>query len=209
MDFLPKPGLKPIKQVHLYTKWRACVPHPHKDEICPLPSNEIIRKVLKNRQPRKKKSTTTNNDKDTTASVANKKKPKAKEHETRTVTKDGVQVDVEPDEVLSDANDSNYEEDFDPLSVLDSFYEAPQTRKAGKTFLSPSPEAPTTKTQKVNRNKEVEEEKEKIKNDKRAINQKRMTTRRQRKLQQEREEPISKRLCRRTNYYNKHNTTLI
>ena len=38
MAFLPKPGLKPIKQVHVYyTIWRAVVPHPYKDKICPLP----------------------------------------------------------------------------------------------------------------------------------------------------------------------------
>ena len=54
MIFLPEPGLKPIKQVHLYTKWRTVVPHPHKDEICPLPSNEIIRMVIKTKKLLKK-----------------------------------------------------------------------------------------------------------------------------------------------------------
>ena len=44
---MPKIGLKPIKQVHLYTKWRAVVHHPYKDVLCPLPSNEIIQLVLK------------------------------------------------------------------------------------------------------------------------------------------------------------------
>ena len=34
--FLQKPGLKLIKQVHLYTKWRSAVPHPYKDITCPL-----------------------------------------------------------------------------------------------------------------------------------------------------------------------------
>ena len=43
VTFLPKPGLKPIKQVHLYTKWRSVVPHPFKDDLCPLPPNDIIR----------------------------------------------------------------------------------------------------------------------------------------------------------------------
>lgn len=57
MVFVPKPGLKPIKQVHLYTKWRKVVPHPYKDVLCPLPSNEIIQMVMK-----KKKKDQQNND---------------------------------------------------------------------------------------------------------------------------------------------------
>ena len=56
-NFLPKPGLKPIKQVHLFTKWRKVVPYPYKDELCPLPSNQVIELVLKKRP--KKKSVTT------------------------------------------------------------------------------------------------------------------------------------------------------
>ena len=57
--FLPKPGLKEMKQVHLYTKWSAVVPHPYKAKICSLPSNKVIKMVLKNRKPRKKKATRT------------------------------------------------------------------------------------------------------------------------------------------------------
>jgi len=44
---LPKPGFKPIKQVHLYTKWRKFVPYHLKDITCPLPPNSIVSKVQK------------------------------------------------------------------------------------------------------------------------------------------------------------------
>ena len=59
-SFLAKPGLKPIKQVHLYTKWRKVVPHPFKDELCPLPSNEVIEMVVKKRPRRKQTASTIN-----------------------------------------------------------------------------------------------------------------------------------------------------
>ena len=60
MNFVPKPGLKPIKQVHLYTKWRRVVPHPYKDVLCPLPPNEIIQMVMKKKTKTKKKTTPSN-----------------------------------------------------------------------------------------------------------------------------------------------------
>ena len=50
---LPKPGFKPIKQVHLYTKWRNFIPHHYKDITCPLPPNSIIPKVQKPKQKKK------------------------------------------------------------------------------------------------------------------------------------------------------------
>lgn len=42
---LPRPGIKPIKQVKLYKKWRPFVPEPFKDEICPRPPDEILIQV--------------------------------------------------------------------------------------------------------------------------------------------------------------------
>ena len=39
---LDGPGLKPIKHLHLYTKWRKILPQEYKDVTCPLPSNEQI-----------------------------------------------------------------------------------------------------------------------------------------------------------------------
>ena len=56
---LPAPGFKPLKQVHLYTKWRKFVPQHYKDETCPLPPNSIISKVQK---PKQKKNTDEDSD---------------------------------------------------------------------------------------------------------------------------------------------------
>ncbi len=84
MTILPKPGLKPIKQVHLYTKWRSVVLHPFKDELCPLLPNDVIRLVIKKGKPRKNNDTSmtatqTNN---TSATSTTTKRSKPKEHET-------------------------------------------------------------------------------------------------------------------------------
>jgi hypothetical protein len=42
---LERPGLKPIKQVELFTKWRQFVLEEYKDIICPEPPKEIRDKV--------------------------------------------------------------------------------------------------------------------------------------------------------------------
>jgi hypothetical protein len=42
---LPWPGIKPIKYVELYKKWRPFVPHQFREEICPRPSDEVIASV--------------------------------------------------------------------------------------------------------------------------------------------------------------------
>ena len=34
-------GLKPIKQVELFTKWRPMIPEEFRDEICPRPSDDV------------------------------------------------------------------------------------------------------------------------------------------------------------------------
>jgi hypothetical protein len=39
---LPSPGIKPIKQVELYKKWRPFIPSQFCDEICPRPSDESL-----------------------------------------------------------------------------------------------------------------------------------------------------------------------
>ena len=57
---LDGPGLKPIKHVHLYTKWRKILPQQYKDITCPLPSNDIIMAVKK----KKKKKNDENSDDD-------------------------------------------------------------------------------------------------------------------------------------------------
>ena len=38
------PGMKPIKEVELYKKWRKHVPEEYQDEICPKPSDEVLAK---------------------------------------------------------------------------------------------------------------------------------------------------------------------
>jgi hypothetical protein len=42
---LPKPGIRPIKQVELYTKYRPLVPEEYRDSICPKPSDEVMAMV--------------------------------------------------------------------------------------------------------------------------------------------------------------------
>ena len=58
------PGMKAIKQVELYTKWRSFVPAEFADEICPKPPDEVLENVQKerskkNRERNAKKRATT------------------------------------------------------------------------------------------------------------------------------------------------------
>ena len=48
-----KPGFKPIKQFHLYTKWRKFIHHHYRDIKCPLPPNSIVAKFQKPNQKKK------------------------------------------------------------------------------------------------------------------------------------------------------------
>jgi hypothetical protein len=50
---LDGPGLKPLKHLHLYTKWRKILPQEYKDITCPLPSNDIIMSVKKKSKRKK------------------------------------------------------------------------------------------------------------------------------------------------------------
>ena len=226
MKFLAKPGLKPIKQVHLYTKWRSVVPHPYKDITCPLPSNEIIQMVLK-RKPKKKTKQTTGAATTTTATttvgtaITNaavttttpatrtpRSTRKLKEHETRTIEVEGKPVDVHPDEVGSSDEGSEYVDSlFDPLEQLEQQLEPRQTR--GKQFLPPKPAAVLNKERKKERDKHLAENKQDIKEKKKEITKRRINTRNQKRLEREKKEPPAKRLRSRKNYYNKHNTTIV
>ena len=38
----PGPGLREIKQVELWKKYRPLVPEEHREECCPMPSKEIL-----------------------------------------------------------------------------------------------------------------------------------------------------------------------
>jgi hypothetical protein len=47
-------GMKEIKQVELYTKWRKFVPAEFADEICPKPPDEVLENVQKARSDKNK-----------------------------------------------------------------------------------------------------------------------------------------------------------
>ena len=48
-----RPGLRNIKQVDLYEKWGPLVPAQFRDEICPKPSDKIIKSVKKERKEKR------------------------------------------------------------------------------------------------------------------------------------------------------------
>jgi hypothetical protein len=45
LSAVTRPGIKPIKQVELYKKWRPFVPHQFRDQICPRPTDEVLEAV--------------------------------------------------------------------------------------------------------------------------------------------------------------------
>jgi hypothetical protein len=60
---LMEPGLKEIKQVELWTKWRKCIPHQFQYEMCPEPDAAVLQRIkneknekLKQAAKKKKKS---------------------------------------------------------------------------------------------------------------------------------------------------------
>ena len=42
IEELERPGLKPIKKIEMYKKWREIVPIEYWEEICPKPSHELL-----------------------------------------------------------------------------------------------------------------------------------------------------------------------
>jgi hypothetical protein len=54
---LPRPGIKPIKQVELYKKWRPFIPSQFRDEIYPRPSDEVIASVKNDRNKKAREGT--------------------------------------------------------------------------------------------------------------------------------------------------------
>ena len=151
--FLPQPGLKPTKQVHLHTKWRSVVLYLFKDELCPLPPNHFIRMVIKRGKPRKQKkdkmvtndqtiNTQTNN-----ASIITTKISKPKEHETQTVVVKAVIVDADPRLIASDEEDSNYiYPNYNGGSKNELEKRITRSRR-GKFLLLPKPKAVTNEAQ--------------------------------------------------------------
>ena len=65
------PGLKPMKQVELYLKWRKFVPTALQDIVCPRPPEEILQKVKKFQTEKRKEKAT-------------QKKPTTKENKGKT-----------------------------------------------------------------------------------------------------------------------------
>jgi hypothetical protein len=52
---IPFPGVKEIKQVELFTKWRECVPQDYKDMMCPKVAFDIIKQQRLEKRERKAK----------------------------------------------------------------------------------------------------------------------------------------------------------
>ena len=55
---IPAPGLKEIKQVELYSKFRKFVPLEFQDEICPRPSQQVLENIKKSRSEKTKARST-------------------------------------------------------------------------------------------------------------------------------------------------------
>ena len=68
----PIPGLKPIKQVKLYTKWRPVVPEEFRDLIRPKPNDRVLESVEKQKSEKQKAKKTPEK------KVAKKKVPQKK-----------------------------------------------------------------------------------------------------------------------------------
>ncbi len=56
LALIPAPGLKDIKQVELYTKFRKFVPFEFRDEICPRPAQQVIDNIKKARSEKARAS---------------------------------------------------------------------------------------------------------------------------------------------------------
>ena len=55
------PEIREIKQVELFTKWRKLIPEIYQDETCPKPTEEIMKRIKKNKADKAKlKKSTTN-----------------------------------------------------------------------------------------------------------------------------------------------------
>ena len=50
---ITKPGINPIKQMELATKWCPLVPDEFRDDICPIPPKDIVEKYAKDKHTKK------------------------------------------------------------------------------------------------------------------------------------------------------------
>ena len=77
VEVIKATGLKPIKQVELYKKWRPLLPEEYADEICPKPPDSIL-EMVKNERAEKQKAKKAPKKKTTKKKVPKKKVPKKK-----------------------------------------------------------------------------------------------------------------------------------
>ena len=71
---MPAPGIKPIKQVELASKWQPLVPDEYQGDICPIPPREV---TMKFKESRKSNATSVTTD----ALLRTKKMKKSKIHD--------------------------------------------------------------------------------------------------------------------------------
>ena len=57
LEVLPRPELKAIKAVELYTKWRPLLPSWARDITCPKPSDDAIKKIRLSKSTKTKERT--------------------------------------------------------------------------------------------------------------------------------------------------------
>ena len=77
VEVIKAPGLKPIKQVDLYQKWRPLVPNEYADEICPKPPDSVLA-MVKNERAEKQKVNEAPNNNTPKKKIPKKKAPKKK-----------------------------------------------------------------------------------------------------------------------------------
>jgi hypothetical protein len=53
---LKEPGLKEIKQVELWTKWRKFIPHQFQSEICPEPEVAVLQRIKNEKKEKLKQA---------------------------------------------------------------------------------------------------------------------------------------------------------
>ena len=71
---LKPPGLKPIKQVELYTKWRPLLPKEVQDMTCPRPSEEVLNLIKAERKMKYQKCQSLKKENSNIPNKAKKKK---------------------------------------------------------------------------------------------------------------------------------------
>lgn len=88
LEVLSPPGIPPIKQVELYTKWGPLVRQEFRDSICPRPSEETMKRVKAGKKENRAGKKTTIDDQSTRISTPTHKSTMKKETtNTNVITK--------------------------------------------------------------------------------------------------------------------------